>query len=66
MNTEHCSICRIIRTALLSVLLGAAAGYFVLDVSGSVDLSMTATFMGAIVPILWHARQNRVRREGSK
>ena len=51
---------------MLSALLGGAAGYLVLDVSGSVDLSMTATFMGAIAPILWHVRQNRVRREGSK
>lgn len=65
-NTDQCSVCRSISTALLSALLDGGAGLWVLAVSGSVELSMGATFVGAIAPRLWGLRQNRVRHEGSK
>jgi len=45
---------------LLSVLLGGGAGLGVLAYGGSRDLSMTATFFAAMLPVLWWARQNRV------
>ena len=41
----------------------AAAGFAVLKLGGSQNDSMLATFFGAIAPLLWLARKNRIRRE---
>jgi hypothetical protein len=46
---------------LLVVLLGAGAGFAVIALGGSSEWSMTATFLAALAPILWRARQNRSR-----
>jgi hypothetical protein len=54
-----------IRTGLLSVLLGGAAGFAVLFNGGSSNLSMAATFFGAIAPLLWQVRRNRTGSGGS-
>lgn len=59
MAQTKCPRCRLIRTVLLSILLGGGAGFGVLAYGGSSDASMTATFVGAMLPILWLARQNR-------
>jgi hypothetical protein len=61
MSGTKCPRCRLIRIVLLSVLLGGGAGFGVLAYGGSPNLSMSATFLGAIVPLLWLARQNRIR-----
>lgn len=61
-----CHICLVVRTFVLSVLLGAGAGYGVLVIGGSAGLSMAATFFAAIAPVLWLARQNRISRTGSE
>jgi hypothetical protein len=50
----------VISTVLLSALLGGAGGFGVLAYGGSQELSMLATFFGAILPVLWLARQNRI------
>lgn len=55
-----CRICLTLRVMLLSVLLGGAAGFGTVALGGSSDLSMAATFGGAILPVLWFARRNRV------
>jgi len=65
MTQNRCHRCRLIRVVLASIVLGAGAGFGVLAIGGSVRLSMTATFFGAIGPLLWLARQNRTNvREG--
>jgi len=64
MSERQCPRCRLIRTVLLSVLLGGGAGFGVLAYGASSDVSMTATFVGAILPLLWLARQNRAGRKG--
>lgn len=66
MAEEGCSRCRIIRMVLLSLGLGGGAGFATLGYGGSSSLSMLATFFAALVPLLWHARHNRIRREGSQ
>lgn len=58
---RKCRTCRIIRTALLSLLLGAGAGFGVLTAGGSAEQSMLATFAGAIGPVLWLARKSRAQ-----
>jgi hypothetical protein len=60
---EKCPRCRAIRTILLSVLLGGAAGFAALKLGGSQNDSMLATFFGAIAPLLWLARKNPIRDE---
>jgi len=64
MSETKCSPCRLIRTVLLSVVLGGGAGFGVLAYGGSSNASMAATFVGAILPVLWLARQNRAGRKG--
>jgi hypothetical protein len=61
MSGTKCTRCRLIRTVLLSALLGAGAGFAVLALGGSQDLSMVATFCGAVAPVLWSNRRDRVR-----
>jgi len=64
MSQTKCARCRLIRTVLLSVVLGAGAGFGVLAYGGSSNVSMTATFVGAFLPVLWLVRQNRAGRKG--
>ncbi|MDJ0738093.1 MAG: hypothetical protein QNJ91_00130 [Gammaproteobacteria bacterium] len=64
MSRTGCRICRTIRLVVLSVMLGAASGFSVLALGGTRELSMAATFGGAIVPLLWHARRSRRGRSG--
>jgi len=58
-----CPRCVLIRTVLLCVLLGSAAGFAVHAYGGSQESSMLATFFAAIVPLLWQARRNRIHRK---
>lgn len=60
MSRASCRVCRVISTVLLSILLGGAGGFGVLAYGGSKELSMLATFLGAILPVLWLARQDRI------
>ena len=64
MSGTDCPRCRLIRTVVLSTLLGGGAGFGVLALGGPSDLSMAATFAGAMVPVLWRVRQNRARGQG--
>lgn len=63
MSKPACPRCRLIRTVLLSILLGGAAGFAVHVYGGSQTASMLATFFAAISPLLWQARRNRMRTE---
>lgn len=63
MSETICPRCRLIRTVLLAVVLGGGAGFGVSAYGGSPELSMAATFFGAMIPVLWLARQDRVRRD---
>lgn len=64
MSGTRCPRCRFIRTVLLSVLLGGGAGFGVLAYGGSSELSMAATFFGALIPVLWLVRHNRATDGG--
>lgn len=66
MSKPACARCSLIRTVLLSVLLGAGAGFAVHFYGGSQTTSMLATFFAAISPLLWQARRNRIRREDAE
>lgn len=57
--SEGCPLCRRIRLVLFCLLLGGGAGFAVLRYGGSNDLSMAATFVGALIPLLWQAWKNR-------
>ena len=59
MSKTDCRLCRSVRTVLLSVLLGGGGGFLVLRLGGSQELSMLATFFGAIAPLMWAARRKR-------
>lgn len=66
MREKVCARCRLLRTALLCTLLGGAAGFGVLAYGGSADESMAATFLAALMPVLWYNRQHRLGRSGSE
>lgn len=66
MAAGGCRLCRVIRTMLLSMLLGGAGGFGVLALGGSQRLSMVCTFFGAALPLLWWARKNRPDNGGSR
>lgn len=57
----NCRLCRNVRLVLLSVVLGGVAGFAVIRGGGSTDLSMVATFFGALVPVVWHVRRHRAK-----
>lgn len=65
VKASGCARCRVLRMVLLVVLLGGAAGFGVLAAGGSQESSMLATFFGAIAPLLWLARKNRIRKNES-
>lgn len=48
-----------LRTVLLSLVLGGGGGYWAAQQFGPGSLSMTVTFFGALLPILWYVRERR-------
>ena len=62
-SKKPCPLCRNIRWILLSVILGGSAGLLVHANGGSENVSMAATFGGAILPVMWRARRQRMDRE---
>jgi hypothetical protein len=50
---------------LLILVLGRVDGFVVLAAGGSQESSMMATFFGAIAPLMWLARKNRIRKDES-
>ena len=63
MKAPACASCRVVRMALLIIVLGGAAGFGVLAAGGSQESSMLATFGAAIAPLLWQARKRRLERD---
>lgn len=61
MTRTGCRRCRHIRLVLLMILLGAGGGFAVLRFGGSRELSMLATFFGALLPLAGWLRKNRDR-----
>ncbi|MCB1802626.1 MAG: hypothetical protein KDI82_13120 [Gammaproteobacteria bacterium] len=61
MTMKGCRRCRQIRLVLLMIVLGAGGGFSVLRFGGSRELSMLATFFGALLPLAWSVRKNRYR-----
>ncbi len=57
MSKTGCRVCSNVRIVLLSVLLGAGSGFLALRYGASTELSMLATFVGAIAPLMWAARR---------
>lgn len=54
---SHCRLCLLLRTVLLSLILGGGGGYWAAQQFGPGDLSMIVTFFGALLPILWYVRE---------
>ncbi len=48
-----------VRTFLLSALLGGGGGYAAAMHFGPGGLSMLVTFFGALLPVLWYVRDRR-------
>lgn len=65
MNASACAPCRVLRMVLLIIVLSGVAGFVVLAAGGSQESSMMATFFGAIAPLMWLARKNRIRKDES-
>jgi hypothetical protein len=59
MSRRPCPFCRLARTGLLSLALGAAAGYAAARSAVGADAGMLATFVAALLPWLWWARRQR-------
>jgi len=60
MSRKPCPFCRTARTVLLSLLLGAAAGYAAVASGVGTDTGMLATFVAALLPWLWWGRRHRL------
>lgn len=65
MQHVPCRLCRYARLILLAGLLGAASGFGANAAGWNASWSMSATFFGAIIPLLWFARRNRRRNDES-
>lgn len=59
MFKTDCRRCLRIRALLLAFLCGGAAGWVSMHYGAGRDLSMFATFAGAILPLMWFARYGR-------
>lgn len=59
MPKTGCRLCRKVRLVLACVVLGGGLGLLVDALGASSNLSMTATFLGAVAPLMWHARRER-------
>lgn len=66
MFKTGCRRCQHIRLVLLVVLSGAAGGFAVIRLGGARELSMLATFVGALLPLAWWLRKNRDRNGGGQ
>ena len=62
MSKPVCKKCLFVRAVVLAALLGGGGGYLVSYLGAGKQLSMLATFAGAIVPLMWYARKTRSRR----
>lgn len=60
MNTS-CGACLVARTVILAIILGGGAGYLVTRWVGTGNLSMLATFFGALLPVMWYVRDKKSR-----
>jgi hypothetical protein len=49
------------RTVILAIILGGGAGYLVTRWVGTGNLSMLATFFGALLPVMWYVRDKKSR-----
>jgi hypothetical protein len=58
----HCGFCRLLRTVLAAALLGVAGGFGAHALGAGSEASMLATFVGAILPLLWYQRRSRVEK----
>ena len=56
---KDCTLCAKIAIVLLCAVLGAAAGFAAVAAGASSEMSMAATFLGAMVPLMWQARRSR-------
>ena len=59
MSKTTCRRCLWIRALILAMLLGAAAGWLSIHYGAGRQLSMLATFVAAVLPLLWYARSTR-------
>ena len=59
MFRTDCTRCRTIRLVVAVIVLGGCAGFAAIRLGASRELSMTATFVGALLPLLWWMRKNR-------
>ena len=62
MGSPTCRKCLLIRTVLMTLLMGGGAGWLALWLGAGQQVSMLATFFGAMLPIMSYARQTRPRR----
>jgi disulfide bond formation protein DsbB len=60
MRRRPCPFCRLARTGLLSLVLGAVAGYAADRSDAGADVGMLATFVAALLPWLWWGRRHRL------
>jgi len=51
-----CRACLLVRTVILAIVMGGGGGYLVAQSVGPGNLSMLATFFGALVPVMWYVR----------
>lgn len=56
---RKCTFCRNLVTVLICGLLGAGSGFLAVLLGGSSETSMLATFLGAILPLMWRVRRDR-------
>jgi hypothetical protein len=54
-----CRFCVMVRLVVAVVVLGAGSGFLAIWLGASTDLSMLATFFGALAPILIYVRRQR-------
>lgn len=57
MNRRKCPICERLRLVAAVIVLGAGSGFAALWLGASTDVSMLATFVGAIAPLMWSIRR---------
>lgn len=55
----NCRVCLLARTVLLAIAMGGGGGYLVAKSVGPGNLSMLATFFGALLPVLWYVRDKK-------
>lgn len=56
---SRCRLCLMLRTVLLSLMLGGGGGYWAVRQFGPGAVSMTVTFLGALLPVLWYVRDKK-------